>query len=237
MTGDGFAAALRDRGDNAHWLVPADGLRRRLPVHRWHGPAGTAEAAVVTRCTGPTLDLGCGPGRVTLALTVAGLTTLGVDVSARAVALTRARGAVAVRADLFGPLPAEGRWAHAVLLDGNIGIGGDPIALLRRCRALLRPAGTVLVELEPPGSGTWQGQVHVASGRHRGPAFRWAWLDTCAVAGTAAAAGLAVGEVFRSGRRWFAELTRSERPGLRVRPAAAPCAARANPVSAGAADD
>lgn len=215
MTGDGFAATLRDRGDNAHWLVSTDGLRRRLPVRRWHGPAGPADAAVVARCTGPTLDLGCGPGRVTLALTGAGRTTLGVDVSARAVALTRARGAVAVRADLFGPLPAEGRWTHAVLLDGNIGIGGDPIALLRRCRALLRPAGTVLVELEPPGSGSWRGQAQVASGRHRGPTFRWAWLDTGAVAGTAAVAGLAVGEVFRSGCRWFAELTRPDRPAPR----------------------
>ncbi|MBQ0897992.1 methyltransferase domain-containing protein [Micromonospora sp. U56] len=205
---DGFAAALRDRGVDAHWLVPADGLRRRLPVDRWHGPADPADTAVLARCAGPTLDLGCGPGRVTLALTRSGLTTLGVDVSARAVALTRARGAVAVQADLFGPLPAEGRWAHAVLLDGNIGIGGDPAALLRRCRALLRPAGTVLVELEPPGSGAWQGQVHVLTGRRPGPSFRWAWLDTGAVAGPAAAAGLAVGEVFRAGRRWFAELTR-----------------------------
>ncbi|MFI6824141.1 methyltransferase domain-containing protein [Micromonospora sp. NPDC050187] len=208
MTGGGFASGLRDRPGNVHWLVPVDGPRRRLPVDRWHRPAGLADAAVVARCAGPTLDLGCGPGRMVLALTGAGLSAVGVDVSPRAVALTRARGAVAVQADLFGPLPAEGRWAHTVLLDGNIGIGGDPVALLRRCRSLLRPSGTVLVELEPPGFGVWQGHAHVATERHQGPIFRWAWLDTGAVAGAAAVAGLAIGEVFRFGCRWFAELTR-----------------------------
>ncbi|KAB1911587.1 class I SAM-dependent methyltransferase [Micromonospora sp. AMSO31t] len=208
-TGNGFGTVLRHPDVDTHWLVHADGTRRRLPVERWHGPAEPATAAVLARCAGPTLDLGCGPGRVTLALTRAGVTTLGVDVSARAVALTRARGAVAVRADLFAPLPAEGRWEHVVLLDGNIGIGGNPGTLLRRCRRLLRLAGTVLVELEPPGTGTWQGQVHVVSGRHRGPSFRWARLDALAVHAPAAAAGLAVREVFPAGHRWFAELTTS----------------------------
>ncbi|MFF4888926.1 methyltransferase domain-containing protein [Micromonospora chersina] len=206
MTADGFGTALRHRDADAHWLVQADGTRRRLPVERWHGPAEPATAAVVSRCAGPTLDLGCGPGRLTAALARAGLTTVGVDVSARAVALTRARGAVALQADLFDPLPAEGRWRHVVLLDGNVGIGGDPARLLRRCRELLCPDGTVLVELDPPGSGTWQGRAHVVSGRRRGPDFGWARLDTRAVHEPAATAGLAVRELHRAGRRWFAEL-------------------------------
>ncbi|WP_348774382.1 methyltransferase domain-containing protein [Micromonospora sp. WMMD998] len=195
------------RRAGVHWLVHADGVRRRLPVERWHGPAEAATGAVVARCHGPTLDLGCGPGRVAAALTRAGVTTVGVDVCARAVALTRARGAVAVRADLFGPLPAEGRWRHVVLLDGNIGIGGDPARLLRRCRELLCPDGAVLVELDPPGSGAWQGEAHVVSGRRRGPSFGWARLDTRAVHGPAAAAGLTVRDLHKAGRRWFAELT------------------------------
>lgn len=206
MTTDGFGTALRHREVGTHWLVHGDGMRSRLPVERWHGPAEAATVSVVARCAGPTLDLGCGPGRLTQALTHAGLTTVGVDVSPRAVALTRARGAVAVRADLFDPLPAEGRWRHVVLLDGNIGIGGEPQMLLRRCRELLYPGGSVLVELDPPGSGAWQGQAHVLSGRHRGPSFRWARLDTRAVPGVAASAGLAVREVYPAGRRWFAEL-------------------------------
>ncbi|MFC0007743.1 class I SAM-dependent methyltransferase [Micromonospora siamensis] len=206
--GDGFGPALRDRDGGGHWLVGPDGVRRRLPVERWHGPAEPATQPVVARCAGPTLDLGCGPGRLTAALTRAGLTTVGVDVSARAVALTRARGAVAVRADLFDRLPAEGRWAHLVLLDGNVGIGGDPVALLHRCRALLRAGGTVLVEVDPPGAGAWQGRAYVLSAGHRGPAFRWAGVDATTVGEPADAAGLAVRDVFAAGRRWFAELAR-----------------------------
>ncbi|MBY8874868.1 class I SAM-dependent methyltransferase [Micromonospora sp. PLK6-60] len=209
MTGAAFGTALRDRRPGPCWLVHPDGHRRRLPVERWHGPAEAAVAALVARCAGPTLDLGCGPGRFVGALTRAGVTALGVDISARAVALTRARGAAAIRADLHDPLPAQGRWAHVVLLDGNIGIGGDPVALLRRCRALLRARGTVLVELDRPGAGAWQGVVHVRSGPRRGPDFRWAGLDTRSVHRPAQAAGLDVREVFPVGHRWFAELARA----------------------------
>ncbi|MFI6133819.1 class I SAM-dependent DNA methyltransferase [Micromonospora sp. NPDC051141] len=202
---------MRRRTDD-HWLVHGDnGSRRRLPVRRWHGPAEPAVAALVARCTGPTLDLGCGPGRLTLALTQAGLTAVGVDISAQAVRLTRARGAIALHGDVFAPLPAEGRWAHVLLIDGNIGIGGDPVTLLGRCHDLLRPGGTVLVELEAPGPGLWRGQAHLAieaagGGSRLGPPFRWARLDTVAVAGVASAAELTVREVFRRDHRWFGEL-------------------------------
>ncbi|MEU7614446.1 class I SAM-dependent methyltransferase [Micromonospora sp. NPDC049204] len=208
---EAFGSALRHRTDD-HWLVHGhNGQRSRLPVRRWHGPAEPAVAALVARCTGPTLDLGCGPGRLTLALTRAGLTSVGVDISAHAVHLTRARGAIALQRDIFAPLPAEGRWAHVLLIDGNIGIGGDPVTLLGRCHDLLRPGGTVLVELEPPGPGLWRGQaqlaIQAACGSSRlGPPFRWARLDTMAVTGVAAAAGLTVREVFRRDRRWFGEL-------------------------------
>lgn len=209
-TRDGWAPALQ-APQEVHWLVHIDGGRSRLPVRRWHGPLEPAMAAVLDRCSGPTLDVGCGPGRLTAALTRAGVTAVGVDVSAHAVRLTRGRGAVAVRCDVFARLPGEGHWAHVVLVDGNIGIGGDPIALLTRCRRALRPAGTALVELEPPGPGLWRGHAHVLSpavhgGHHQGPPFRWARLDTTAVHRTAAAAGFAVRDVFRSGGRWFGEL-------------------------------
>ncbi|MFI7604264.1 class I SAM-dependent methyltransferase [Micromonospora sp. NPDC049366] len=209
--GRGFAAALRSTGTTEHWLVYDDGARSRLPVRRWHGPPEPATAEVVARCTGPTLDLGCGPGRLILALARAGITAIGVDVNAYAVATARARGAVAIHRDVFEPLPGEGRWAHAILLDGNIGIGGDPVALLRRCRALLDPAGTVLVELEPPGPGLWQGHARIATTARTGrlvlgPVFRWARLDARAAHHVAARAGLAVREIVQHGGRWFGEL-------------------------------
>ncbi|MFY1692164.1 class I SAM-dependent methyltransferase [Plantactinospora sp. WMMB782] len=196
-----------------HWLVHADAPPYPLPVRRWHGPPEPAVGPVVARCLGPTIDLGCGPGRLTAVLARRGVVALGVDISARAVRLTRARGAAAVRRDIFAPLPGTGRWAHALLVDGNIGIGGDPVALLRRCAALLAPGGSVLAELEPPGTGLWQGLAHVVSigpDRRpcRGPAFRWARVGVEAVEHPAAGAGLRVAELLRSGDRWFAELVR-----------------------------
>lgn len=209
-TDSGFVSPLGAVVRGGHWLVQGDGTRSRLPVRRWHGAAEPAVDAVVARCCGPTLDLGCGPGRVTAALASAGLTALGVDVSAQAVSLTRSRGVVAMHRDLFDRLPGEGRWAHAVLLDGNIGIGGDPAALLRRCRTLIHLPGTLLVELEPPGVGLWRGYAYVATAPRRGrprsgPVFRWARLDVQAARGVAADSGLTLREVFRVDGRWFAE--------------------------------
>jgi SAM-dependent methyltransferase len=198
----------------AHWLVHTDGQRDLLPVRRWHGPPEPAIESVAARCSGPTIDLGCGPGRLTRALAQRGLVALGVDISAEAVRLTRRRGVVALRRDVFEPLPGEGRWKHALLVDGNIGIGGDPVRLLRRCGALIAADGTLVVEVEPPGAGLWQGHAYVLSGpsgaeQRRGPAFRWARVGAEAMDRTAAVAGLRVTESFRCGPRWFAELVRS----------------------------
>jgi hypothetical protein len=59
---------------------------------------------------------------------------LGVDVSPAAVARAKGAGGAVLRRSVFDRLPAEGRWGTALLADGNIGIGGDPHALLRRVR-------------------------------------------------------------------------------------------------------
>ena len=48
---------------------------------------------------------------------------------------------------VFDRLPGERRWGTVLLLDGNIGIGGDPVRLLRRCADLVRPRGQVLAEV------------------------------------------------------------------------------------------
>jgi glycosyltransferase A (GT-A) superfamily protein (DUF2064 family)/SAM-dependent methyltransferase len=124
---------------------------RVLPLEamRWSARADDVDQLVVSRCRGPVLDLGCGPGRMVQALSEAGVPALGVDISAAAVRGARSRGALAIRARLAERLPAEGRWGTVLLMDGNIGIDGDVGALLARCRDLLVPGGAIIVEVDP----------------------------------------------------------------------------------------
>jgi SAM-dependent methyltransferase len=188
-------------------LVDATGrTRQRLDAVHWCGALSPGDAGLVTRCAGPTLDAGCGPGRLTAALTAAGLPALGVDISAEAVRQARRRGAAALRRCFFGPLPGEGRWHHVLLADGNIGIGGDPAGLLARCHTLLVPGGDVLIEVDPPGAGSWRGAVAArAEGRTSAP-FAWAAVSVDDLATLAAHAAMRVVETWTEAQRWFARV-------------------------------
>ena len=119
-----------------------------LAVARWSDEPDDVDHLMLARCEAPVLDVGCGPGRLVGALNARGVPALGIDVSPRAVEQTRRRGAMALRRAVEQPVPAEGRWGTVLLADGNIGIGGDPAALLRRCRLLVGPRGLVLVETD-----------------------------------------------------------------------------------------
>lgn len=194
------------------WLELANGQRIELPVTRWRNDADADDRALLHRCVGPTIDLGCGPGRLTEALLAGGVPALGVDSSPVAIELARRRGVLALHRDLFAPLPGEGRWAHALLADGNVGIGGDPVATLRRAGSLVQQQGCVLVELAPPGWGTPCGPVRVGNGRRAGDWFRWGWLGVDELADAADSAALRVDWLGQCGRRWFAELGKVGRP-------------------------
>ena len=132
--------------------------------------------------------------------------SLGVDISPQAVRYTRRRGAPALLADALGPLPGEGRWHSALLADGNIGIGGDPVRLLHRTRRLLRPGGRLLVEVDPPGHRSWQGNVALSDGHRVSDVFAWAFVGADQIAAIAAAAGLRVLEHWTEAGRWFVDL-------------------------------
>lgn len=188
------------------WLELAGGERMELPVHRWRQAPSPGDEPLLDPCTGPTLDLGCGPGRLLAELGARGISALGVDRSAVAVRLARESGGTALRRDVFDRLPAEGRWNHVLLADGNIGIGGDPVRLLRRVAALLDRPGTAHVELDPPGSGLRRAPARVVSGSVRGQWFPWAWLSADEVPEVAGAAALRVRRIRRRGGRWFADL-------------------------------
>jgi SAM-dependent methyltransferase len=117
-----------------------------LEVERWCARADAVDLQVLAYCEGAVLDVGCGPGRLVAELAARGRPALGIDVSEAAVARTVRLGGQALHRSVFEPLPGEGRWGTALLVDGNIGIGGDPAALLRRTAELLAPGGLLIAE-------------------------------------------------------------------------------------------
>ena len=191
------------RGDRV-WL---EGSRiSELPVCDWASDHLDGDETLLSRCQGPTLDIGCGPGRLAAALLARSVLALGIDISRDAVALARARSAAVLHRDVFGRLPREGGWRHALLADGNIGIGGDPIRLLARCRELLAPAGTVLLDLQGTGAHLRTDRLRLRAGDLASDWFHWSSLPTGALPAIAAATGFAVRDVWRSSGRWQAEL-------------------------------
>lgn len=191
------------------WIRYTDGSRHRLPVHNWMGGRHADvrfDRAVLDRCDGPTIDLGCGPGRLVADLIRRGIPALGVDVSATAVELARRSGAPALRRDVFGPLPGAGRWQTVLLADGNIGLGGDPVRVLRRARELLRRGGLCLAEFDSAPGGVRQQWVRLESPRTIGPWFRWATVGFDNAARVASDAGLVITGIHPIGERMLASL-------------------------------
>ncbi|MFG2966276.1 class I SAM-dependent methyltransferase [Streptomyces sp. NPDC048288] len=207
--GDPYALALRP-GRAPVYLRLDDGRRIRMPVHRWHERPTAADNTVLERCAGPVIDIGCGPGRMCRALLSQGVFALGVDITPRAVALTCALGGLALRASVFDRLPAERGWQTVLLIDGNIGIGGDPRGLLRRCGALIAPTGCLVVEVDPQDvQERCAARFENVQGQ-AGPYFPWARLGRPALHRIAAGLALTVSDQWTSGHRCFATLTHRE---------------------------
>lgn len=181
----------------------------RVPLGAWSRDRLDGDEGLLDRCAGPTLDVGCGPGRLAAALLGRGRLALGIDVSPVAVHLARQRGAVALVRDVYDRVPGEGRWSHVLLADGNIGIGGDPVALLRRCVELLHRGGSVLLDLQGERVGVQTDRVRWRCGTDCGPWFRWSRVGVTAVDAVATAAGLEVAAIWRAGQRWQAHLVRT----------------------------
>ncbi len=138
-----------------------------------------------------------------------GIGVLGIDVVPEAVAQTRARGVAALQGSVFDPVPREGRWHTALLADGNVGIGGDPLALLARLGEVLAPDGRVVVELAAPGvrSTTRWARLELAGTTSR--PFRWSVVGVDGVLGLARATGWAVTtRAPFAPQRWLAVLER-----------------------------
>ncbi|MGW3981894.1 class I SAM-dependent methyltransferase [Streptomyces mirabilis] len=179
-----------------------------LDVERWCAPPDAADTNVLRRCTGSVLDVGCGPGRMVAALAARGVPALGVDLSRDAVTRTRHSGGAAIQRSAFDRLPGEGRWGTVLLMDGNIGIGGDPVALLRRMRELIAPGGLLLAEAAPKDvDERLTVRVEDAHGHHGRP-FPWARLGTTALLNAADSADWILTGRWTAAGRPFVELRR-----------------------------
>lgn len=190
-------------------LVSSCGLDLAPDAGRWFEEPDADDLFAIDGLHPPVLDVGCGPGRIVGHLAARGTSALGVDVSSEAVARTRARGAPVLHRSVFDPLPGTGRWGAAVLLDGNIGIGGDPTALLRRLGELLRPGGRVVAEVAPPGIESRRIRARIAVGDTHTSWFPWAVVGADCIGARSRDAGLRALSVRDSNARWFATLQRS----------------------------
>jgi len=113
-----------------------------LRSHRWRTVANSAAYLVPHLRPGlDLLDVGCGPGTITveLAARLAPGRVLGIDTSDAVIAEARQLGDGFAVGDAYAP---EGRWdivhAHQVLQHLT-----DPVAALRAWRGVLRPGGLV----------------------------------------------------------------------------------------------
>ncbi|CQD04124.1 type 12 methyltransferase [Mycobacterium lentiflavum] len=209
---------LYDRalGGERCWIRHDDGEVRVLPAHRWLGARCSGglvddldevfDEAVTQMCSGPTIELGCGPGRLVARLFERGIPALGIDRSATAIRLAGRGGAPALLGDVFEPLPGMGRWQTVLLVDGNVGLGGDPRRILARAAELLRRGGRCVAEFEADAIGIRARWVRLESACDVGPWFRWASVGVDSAAALAAQVGLTLTGVRLIGGRVIASL-------------------------------
>lgn len=187
-------------------VVGLDAEPRALPMSEWTREADAHDHALLDLCEGATLDIGCGPGRLTAALAGRSQVALGIDVVHEAVGQTRERGGSALRRDIYDELPGEGRWHTALLADGNVGIGGDPVALLRRVREVIDPRGRIVIEVEGPGVEHRTVWAALQTDTSRSRPFRWSVVGLDDIEDIAVRAGLEITHTRALGARWVVVL-------------------------------
>lgn len=194
--------------DRALYLVDSDGTRDTIDVAKFLASADVHDGQALSRARGPVIDLGCGPGRLVHAAILRGHVALGIDASVVAVRIAQEQGLPVLRRSIFQGLPGEGTWGTAMLIDGNIGIGGDPVELLKRCAELVlgHGHGRVLAETHPDSSRdrVFEATVIDDLGRSSLP-FPWAEVGIHALNEHAAAAGLVFIQTWVHGDRTFVE--------------------------------
>lgn len=193
---------MATRAERAEAIEP-----NSVDVRRYLAPADVVDNELLQHCRGPVLDIGCGPGRMVQAAILAGHIALGIDVSTMAVAIAQERGLPVLCRSLFQELPAEGTWGTVLVLDGNIGIGGDPLTFLQRCADLIVDdgRGRILVEVHPDADREqlYEGVV-VDDLSQKSLPFPWAEVGARTLHGYAEAIGLSLLSRWQRGQRAFA---------------------------------
>jgi SAM-dependent methyltransferase len=212
--GEPYARALRDEDATVLYLELSrtDGTagRSTLDLGRWNAGADLVDLRLLASVTGPVLDVGCGPGRMVRAAMDLGLEVLGVDVSRTAVELGRDRGLNVLERSIFDRLPAEGSWQTVLLVDENIGIGGDVELLLARCRDLLSPTGELVVELHADADRDRHYTGHLVDEHGaRSASFPWAEIGLTSIRRRALRVGLVVRQSWSADGRSFCRLAKS----------------------------
>jgi SAM-dependent methyltransferase len=203
-----YARALRADATHLYLHDTSDaGDPRVLDVARWSAEADATDLSLLSAVTGPLLDVGCGPGRMVAAALALDIVALGIDISSAAIEVARGVGLPVVHRSVFDAVPREGRWQTVLLVDGNIGIGGDVVALLARCVELATPDGEIVVETHPDAyrDERFTGRLADAEG-HASAEFPWAEIGLHPLAANAGRLGLTVRQSWVLGGRGFARL-------------------------------
>ena len=187
-------------------LCTPEGRVLDLPVHRWFAAAGAAEQRALDHALGPALDIGCGPGRHLVALAQREVFALGIDISSELLDVARRQGVNVLERSVFDRVPGTGKWRSALLLDGNIGIGGDPVALLSRIAQLLTIDGRLIVEIEPFDAADQVIVVRAETPVAAGPWFRWTTVGPRRLAAIARTVEYEVVDLWDAEDRRFARL-------------------------------
>ncbi|MEJ8285695.1 SAM-dependent methyltransferase [Curtobacterium sp. PvP017] len=205
--GEPYARALRSDGRLRLTDPDRPDVVTTMDVSRWSAAADRVDRSLLDDADGPVIDIGCGPGRMLVAARNRGIPALGVDVSAEAVAIAQRSGGTAIQGSVFDAVPDEGHWDTALVIDGNIGIGGDPAALLERCGEIVRTGGRVIVETNPDplADRVYTARVVDTDG-HESAGFPWAEVGLDALHRHAADAGLVARQSWTVAGRSFCEL-------------------------------